>query len=59
MLWDANTVNHLQEIHFHRASNKGPGGKQLDFLVHHKTAGYAGLEVKNIREWIYPGRDDP
>lgn len=35
-----------------------PGGKKLDFLVHHPSAGYAGIEVKNIREWIYPDRDE-
>ena len=40
------------------SGNPIPGGKQLDFLVHHKTAGYAGLEMKNIREWIYPDRDE-
>lgn len=40
------------------SGNQIPGGKQLDFLVHHKTAGYAGLEMKNIREWIYPDRDE-
>jgi len=40
------------------SGNQIPGGKQLDFLVHHKTAGHAGLELKNIREWIYPDRDE-
>lgn len=31
-------------------------GKNLDFLVHHQQAGYAGLELKNVREWYYPDR---
>ena len=35
-----------------------PGGKKLDFLLHHAHAGYAGLEVKNIREWLYPDRNE-
>lgn len=29
---------------------------ELDFLVHHPQAGYAGLELKNVREWFYPDR---
>lgn len=33
-----------------------PGDKQLDFLLRHPDAGYAGLEAKNIREWLYPDR---
>ena len=35
-----------------------PSGKTLDFLVHHPQAGYAGLEIKNIREWLYPDRSE-
>jgi len=30
----------------------------LDFLVRHPEAGYLGLECKNIREWLYPHRDE-
>ena len=33
-----------------------PSGKKLDFLIQHPVAGYAGIEVKNIREWFYPDR---
>jgi hypothetical protein len=32
--------------------------KNLDFLVHTSSALYAGIEVKNIRQWIYPDRDE-
>ena len=32
-----------------------PGNRRLDFLVH-LPHGWAGLECKNIREWIYPDR---
>lgn len=35
-----------------------PGGRKLDFLVRHPTSGWAGIEVKNIREWLYPDRDE-
>ena len=35
-----------------------PGERQLDFLYLHRTAGFAGVEAKNIREWIYPGADE-
>ena len=35
-----------------------PHGKRLDFLLQHAEAGYAGLEVKNVREWFYPSREE-
>jgi hypothetical protein len=35
-----------------------PGRKQLDFLVHNAAGIYAGIEVKNVREWFYPDRDE-
>lgn len=31
------------------------GEKSLDFLVSHPVAGFAGIEAKNKREWLYPG----
>lgn len=34
------------------------GDQALDFLVRHPEAGYLGLECKNIREWLYPHRDE-
>ena len=34
-----------------------PNGKRLDFLVQHSVAGFAGVEVKNIRAWLYPHED--
>ncbi|MCH7750057.1 MAG: hypothetical protein IH939_18380, partial [Acidobacteria bacterium] len=33
-----------------------PTDQRLDFLVRHPEAGWAGIEVKNIREWLYPNR---
>lgn len=35
-----------------------PGRKTLDFLVVHPQARNAGIEVKNVREWMYPRRDE-
>jgi len=35
-----------------------PGRRRLDFLVHHEDAGYAGVEVKNVRQWFYPDREE-
>jgi len=35
-----------------------PGGQKLDFLVIHSVAGPAGIEVKNVRQWLYPNRDE-
>ena len=31
-----------------------PGELQLDFLVRHPDAGWAAIEAKNTRPWIYP-----
>ena len=42
-----------------RIGNRRIGGKRrLDFMVRHEEAGWAGIEVKNVREWLYPGRDE-
>ena len=35
-----------------------PGGRPLDFLYVHRTAGFAGVEAKNLREWLYPHGDE-
>lgn len=35
-----------------------PGERRLDFLYLHRTAGFAGVEAKNVREWIYPGANE-
>jgi hypothetical protein len=37
---------------------KTPGNKKLDFLLFHRVAGVAGVEVKNVREWMYPDRTE-
>jgi hypothetical protein len=35
-----------------------PNKKKLDFLIRHPEHGYAGIEIKNIRQWMYPDRDE-
>jgi hypothetical protein len=40
------------------SANAMPGDRSLDFLAITTTAGLAGIEVKNIREWIYPNREE-
>ena len=35
-----------------------PGERRLDFLYLHRAVGFAGVEAKNVREWIYPGADE-
>jgi hypothetical protein len=35
-----------------------PGEKKLDFLVHDADGNYAGIEVKNVRQWFYPDREE-
>ena len=35
-----------------------PGAQNLDFLFRHPEAGPLGIECKNVREWLYPDRDE-
>ena len=39
-------------------SGKSLGKQKLDFLIYHKEAGWAGIEAKNVREWMYPDRKE-
>lgn len=39
-------------------SNRSIGAKSLDFMVSHQNAGIIGIECKNIREWLYPDRNE-
>jgi len=34
------------------------GKRKLDFLLIHPEAKAVGIEIKNIREWLYPDRDE-
>lgn len=55
---DDSTLYSKQEPPSSLSGRQIPSGKSLDFLVNHTQAGYAGVEVKNIREWIYPDRQE-
>jgi hypothetical protein len=34
------------------------GSRRLDFVVAHPVANWVGIEIKNKREWMYPGNSD-
>jgi len=38
--------------------NSLPGKQKLDFVFSHPVSGWAGIEVKNKREWMYPSNSD-
>lgn len=40
----------------HIGKRSMPGDLKLDFHYRHNTSGWAGIECKNIREWLYPNR---
>ena len=40
----------------HIGNRRIGGDRRLDFMLRHDDAGWAGIEVKNVREWLYPGR---
>jgi hypothetical protein len=35
-----------------------PGAMRLDFVIVDPVSGVGGIEVKNVREWIYPNREE-
>lgn len=42
----------------HIGNHAIPGEGLLDFVYMHPAAGSAGIEAKNVREWLYPHGDD-
>ena len=40
------------------SGNSLSGNQRLDFLIRHREAGWAGIEAKNVREWLYPAREE-
>lgn len=42
----------------HISSRFLSGEQKLDFLIQHPSSGWAGIEVKNLREWMYPDRKE-
>ena len=55
---DDSTPYSKQEPPTSLSGRRTPGNRKLDFLVSHPQGGYAGIEAKNIREWIYPAREE-
>lgn len=52
---DDSTLYSKQEPPNHIGAHRIPDNRLLDFLVHHDGI-WAGIECKNIREWLYPER---
>lgn len=40
------------------SGNRLDGDQRLDFLVWHPEARWGGIEAKNVREWLYPNRQE-
>lgn len=40
------------------SGNRLDGNQRLDFLVRHPEARWGGIEAKNVREWLYPDRQE-
>lgn len=55
---DDSTLYSKEEPPSHVGNRSLDGDQCLDFLVRHPEAGHLGLECKNIREWIYPDRNE-
>jgi hypothetical protein len=52
----ADSQLYSKEEPLHIVSGRKTEGGLLDFIVIHPSAGIAGIEVKNIRQWLYPSR---
>ena len=55
---DDSRLYHKEEPPSGINSNTIPDDRNLDFLARHPTAGWAAIEVKNIRKWLYPDRNE-
>ena len=55
---DDSTMYRKEEPPQHIGRRSLSGNQNLDFLVRHPTAGYLGIECKNVRVWLYPQDDD-
>lgn len=54
---DDSTLYRKEEPPLNFSGRRMPGDRRFDFLAFH-ASGPIGLEAKNIREWIYPDRDE-
>ncbi len=55
---DDSTLYRKEEPPSSLSGREIPCGKTLDFLIQHPQSCYAGVEIKNIREWLYPDRSE-
>lgn len=55
---DDSTLYSKEEPPLRFSGKKMPGDKRFDFLAFHPDAGSIGIEAKNVREWIYPDRNE-
>lgn len=55
---DDSTRYSKEEPPQHVGKRSLPGELRLDFMVSHPEAGNLALECKNVREWMYPARDE-
>jgi hypothetical protein len=55
---DDSTLYKKEEPPLRFSGARMPGDKRFDFLQFHPTAGRLGIEAKNIREWMYPRRQE-
>jgi hypothetical protein len=51
---DDSTMYRKEEPPQHIGRRALSGNKNLDFLIRHPSAGYLGVECKNVRVWLYP-----
>jgi len=55
---DDSTTYSKEEPPLRFSGREMPGDQRFDFLVFHPAAGPLGIEAKNVREWIYPDREE-
>ncbi|MCZ8260669.1 MAG: hypothetical protein O9333_11140 [Beijerinckiaceae bacterium] len=55
---DDSTLYAKEEPPQHVGNRALPGQLRLDFMARHPDAGILGIECKNVREWMYPDREE-
>jgi hypothetical protein len=55
---DDSTLYSKEEPPQHIGKRALEGKQNLDFLLRDNSAGWMGLECKNVREWLYPDREE-
>jgi hypothetical protein len=55
---DDSTLYSKEEPPQHIGKRSLEGKQNLDFLLRDTAAGWMGIECKNVREWLYPDREE-